>query len=269
MNASANAFAAARDMFRDYTGYTKPLTYEEFEELPHDHKAAVLFVQFYDQITLAWFKCKSLYADDENGVSTMLQYLMKQVNPDKKTGQPVLTKARFNAKYIYRVAYNCLYCICHDIKADKERFAIERSNILQVGDTEVDLFDTTVQDAEIEETLLSRDFWRLIDEHVHTAYKKFDPEDRKRKEDELYFVINNLLGADCPLAVLDMSDRHHDMLDADTIASMKKAGKTISPVMGMTTVNGKIMHRITPERKEECIKELQGCLFKIREAYLV
>lgn len=181
----SNAFVETKNCFTSYLGYTTPLSYDQWLAAPDDHKAAILYVQFYEEITLAWYKCKSLYTPEENGVEEMMKYLIKNV--------PILMEnpKRFTSNYMYRVAYNCLYCICHDIQRDKERFALERSNILVVGDDEVDLFDTTVETDGIEgrwaSQIRSAKFWKVFED-----------------EDEATFmVINKLLGADCPVAILD------------------------------------------------------------------
>lgn len=187
----ANAFAETKNLFQSYTGYVKPLTYDEWLAVADDAKAAVLYVQFYDEITLAWYKVRSLYTPEERGVEEMCHYLIKNV--------PVIAKdpKRFNSRYLYRVAYNCLYCICHDIKVDKERFALERSNIVQVGDDEVDLFDAYAQSGTIEHTLATEAFWRVVE-----SIGKTDEE-----VEEVWMVVNSLLGADCPVAILNENGR--------------------------------------------------------------
>ena len=72
-------FYQTRDMFKEFIGVDTPLAYSTWMELDPDKKAAALFVNFFDQITLAWYKVKSFYAVDEDGVSTCLQYLQKNV----------------------------------------------------------------------------------------------------------------------------------------------------------------------------------------------
>ena len=154
----ANAFAETKNLFQSYTGYVKPLTYDEWLAVADDAKAAVLYVQFYDEITLAWYKVRSLYTPEERGVEEMCHYLIKNV--------PVIAKdpKRFNSRYLYRVAYNCLYCICHDIKRDKDRYDMEISNIVFVGDDEVDLFATFGLEEVIEEELRRKEFWKLLED---------------------------------------------------------------------------------------------------------
>jgi len=171
-------FTTTRNLFIEYTNYTSPLSFDEWSAVADDQKAAVLFVQFFDQITLAWYKANSLGRGlAEDGVSTVLQYLIKNVPVIKENPK------RFTARYIYRIAYNCLYCICHDIKRDKERFEYETSNICIVGDDEVDLFDTVgSRDSDFELIAKRDEFWALIEDM-----------DLDTKS-----VVSKLLGAEVP-----------------------------------------------------------------------
>ena len=169
-----NAFNETRNLFIAHTGYTRPLSYQEWILVPDEDKAAVLFVQFFDQITLAWYKTKSFFVVEDDGVSTMLQYLIKNV--------PIIqdNSKRFTKSYIYQVAYNCLYCISHDIKRDKQRFENEISNIVSAGEDELDLFDTVVDHSSIDSEMDKQEFWELI-ENMDLKTKK---------------VINHLLTGD-------------------------------------------------------------------------
>lgn len=153
----SNAFNETKKLFITSTGYTRPLSYEEWMMIPSGHKAAVLFVQFYDEITLAWYKTKSFFVLEEDGVSTMLQYLVKNV--------PIIENdpKRFKPSYIYKVAYNCLYCISHDIKRDIERYENEVSNIVMSGEDQLDLFDTVVSNSGIYEEIMRKEFWSVIE----------------------------------------------------------------------------------------------------------
>lgn len=186
-------FYATKAMFRDYLNYTKPLSYDEWMHVSDDDKAAVLYVQFFDQIVLAWYKVKSFYTPDEDGVSTMLQYLIKNV--------PVIAEnpSRFTPSYIYRVASNCLYCICHDIKRDRERFDNETSNIQQTGvDGIVDLFDTVCDRESITSALTREAFWEAIaslnlsDEMYEFVMSLADVTTPKRLNDEKRAIIAKL-----------------------------------------------------------------------------
>lgn len=160
----ANNFAETRNLFTMYTGYVKPLSYDEWNALPHSHKTAVLFVQFYDEITLAWYKLatKCTWVPDEDGVSTVCQYLEKNVarlEADPK---------RFTSAYMYQVAYNCLYCITVDPPKPRERAEKERCHIAEGPDgTEYDLYDTAAcQSAEdqFEDDTYKEMFWQVIED---------------------------------------------------------------------------------------------------------
>lgn len=193
MTLSNNPFAETRNIFRSYLEYSSPLSFEEWSQLAEDSKAAVLYVQFYEQITLAWYKAKSFYGDAEEGVETVIQYLMKNV--------PIIEEhpERFNANYIYRVSYNCLYCICHDRKCDKDRYEYECSNIVSSDDGDLDLFDTVPNKESPEDILLKEEMHKMIYqlseddqiviEHIMYNDTKKLPKRLQGKQDE---ILENL-----------------------------------------------------------------------------
>ena len=153
-------FYETRNLFINYLGYSRPLSYDDWKVLPSEDKAAALFVQFFDQITYAWYKQDTFlrYSTDEDGVSTVLQYLQKNVSILEKDPK------KFTAAYIYRVSYNCLYCLCHDIKIAKERAEREMRNVVEGPDGPMDLFDFL--EAVCESSPLSEDervdFWDIV-----------------------------------------------------------------------------------------------------------
>lgn len=153
------AFKDTRNMFIDHIGYIRPLTYQEWlNAVPYEDKAAVLFVQFYDQITLAWAKTKSFFVLEEDGVSCVLDYLSR-----KNVDAIIEEEARFSPAYIYRVAFNCLYCISHDIQRDIDRWRFEMSNIVKYGDDELDLFDQVITEDTTHEESTREEFWRVVE----------------------------------------------------------------------------------------------------------
>lgn len=161
MGRSLSPFAAARNMFREHINYSKEYSYEEWAQLKSENKAAALFVQFFEQITLAWYKCKSFYTPEEDGVSTVLQYLQKNVSIIEENPK------KFTPNYIYKVAYNCMYCICHDIKRDRLAYENEVSNIIPTDDGDIDLFDTVCKEVDYFEAAYqvrkSDEIWQLVD----------------------------------------------------------------------------------------------------------
>lgn len=155
-----NTFYETKKLFTDYIQYTKPLSYVQWLALNDDHKAAALYVQFFNEIILAWNKVKSYDGDDDEAVETVLQYLIKNTEIIKKNPD------RFKASYIYRVAYNCLYCICHDRKCDKERREFEISAIQcdSQGD-EFNLLDSFIRDSDSVEYEIDKHlFWAIIED---------------------------------------------------------------------------------------------------------
>ena len=142
-NYCANEFNATRNMFASYVGYNKPLSYDEWMSTSDDHKAAVLYCQFFDQITLAWFKFVNAYAVEQDGVDEVLKYLDKNVSIIKGDSN------RFTPAYIFTVCYNCLYCLC--LKDNKHTRAYNNecvdSNLPGYAE-DVNVFDTfTSEDA--------------------------------------------------------------------------------------------------------------------------
>ena len=205
-----NAFAETRSLFIEALNYTSPLTFDNWmglapvprfskktgtyvEPKPSDDlRAAALYVQFYEQITLAWYKVRSYYTLEEDGVSTVLQYLQKNV--------PVIAAnpKRFNPRYIYQVAFNCLYCICHDLILERERFAREVSNVTLTDDGEVDLFDLVPGKDGLDAELIRRKFWNI----VYSACQDEDGGIDGRTE----AVLNKLLGGTAGLVVFYVDD---------------------------------------------------------------
>lgn len=160
----ANNFSETRNLFTLYTGYVRPLSYDEWNALPSDHKSAVLFVQFFNEITLAWYKLstKCPWTPDEDGVSCICQYLEKNVKILETHPE------RFSSAYIYKVAYNCLYCITVDPPKPRERFEKEVNHMVSGNeDTEYDLYDTAPRhsvEEEYEEKIYKEMFWRVIED---------------------------------------------------------------------------------------------------------
>lgn len=159
-------FYETRKLYRDYIHYEKPLTFDQWSSLDHGYKAAVLFIQFFDEILLAWNKAKSYDGDELEAVETVNQYLIKNV--DKIMEEP----KRFKPAYIYRVAYNALYCICHDRVSDKDRREREVDPYVDKGDgTYLNITDfipsSKAQDdfEEVEDDRLakSKEFWDLVE----------------------------------------------------------------------------------------------------------
>ena len=56
-----------------------------------------------------------------------------------------------------------MYCICHDIKVDKDRWELESSNITSNSDEEeVDVFNFIPSNFDIERMMNEEKFWKAI-----------------------------------------------------------------------------------------------------------
>lgn len=197
-----SAFNDTKVMFISYLNYKEPLSFTDWSRLGLSDQVAALYVQFYDQIMMAWYRTKSFYTPEEDGVTTILQYLNKNA--------PIIEKnpKRFTTSYIYKVAFNCLYCICHDLQKPRSVWENECSNIVSHDGDETDLFATLLgHDSEIDAYIDFREnpedvkdrFWYMI-EH--------------EGKDVIRFVDCMLSGEPLPKRVAARSDRILETLQA-------------------------------------------------------
>jgi len=162
MSANNYQFIQTRNMFRDYlSGYPKNPTFEEWNQAPEQDKAALLYVTFYQEITLAWHNAMTsfgiVYVTQEDGVSTVLQYLMKNVEKISED------EARYSPKYIYRVCYNCILNLWKTRGTDMQRSTAEISNEYTEGDVIVNLWDLVPSEDEDYETQQTKEaVWNII-----------------------------------------------------------------------------------------------------------
>lgn len=136
-------------------------SYEEWLSLQDDEKAAALYLMFFKQITLAWYKVKSSYAIDDEGVETVLQYLEKNV--------PLIeaNSTKYSPRYVYRVAYNCLSCISYGRKIDLDRYNLETSNIQYGPDGEFNLYDSASESTRNSDIFCMAEadrFWKIVED---------------------------------------------------------------------------------------------------------
>lgn len=162
MSANNHQFILTRNMFREYlTSYPKNLTFTEWNQADPDDKAALLYITFYQEVTLAWYNAvvskNVVYISQEDGVSTVLQYLMKNV--DKITAD----ENRYSPKYIYTVCYRCLLSLCKSRGTEQQRCACEMSNEYIEDGTDINLFDLVPsEDDDIETQETKEAIWNII-----------------------------------------------------------------------------------------------------------
>ena len=167
---SNSEFYNTYKLYREYIGYKHDYSYRQWLRLPERFKAAALYVQFYNEITLAWYKVKTEWSFEEEGVECINQYLLKNVE------KIIADKKRFTPQYIYKVAYNCLYCLCIDPTKNKMRYQSETPSSFNVGDDELDWFDYLGEVFDFEEQSIQqslRNFFDSLDTNLdlYVQYK--------------------------------------------------------------------------------------------------
>ena len=172
--AKLEAFYSTRDMFIELTQFDHQLSYEEWCKSPQDHKAALLFVNFFSKMIQAWDKANRFdFIPGEDGVSVVCQYLEKNVARIEQEPK------KYTEAYIYKVAYNCMYCICHDLKSVNDRWENETSSIVSYQGEELSVFDTVSDSRGSAEQVYLTDndqkaFWDIVESSDPKCQKVID-----------------------------------------------------------------------------------------------
>lgn len=149
-------FYETKKMFENAISVKFPISYETWLSLKDDLKAAALYVNFFDDITLAWTKAKSDFTPDEEGVSVVLQYLCKNVSKIIKEPN------KYSDRYIYRVAYNSMGCL-RRVKRDKDYYDNTMSNFVTTeDDQEIDIFSRIPSKKSLTNEIAHNEFDRKI-----------------------------------------------------------------------------------------------------------
>ena len=182
----SDAFTTTCLMFSNYLGFRNRLSYTDWVSLPKDSKVPALFVGFYDEIKLANFKRHRNYSDDTLSVETVIQYLTKNV--------PMIEadSSRYNPKYIYRVAYNCIGSLWCEGSAAHRAYHHSIDHYVAGNDDElISRLDFIPDNAnveiivELDEELSREAFWRIVDSlDLHTRT----------------FIQNILIGTPCRMS---------------------------------------------------------------------
>ena len=140
MSVNYSPFISTKKMFKEHlTGYSFPISFETWLASDEEEKAALLFVNFYDQIILAFSKSNAEYVVSEDAVSTILMVLMKNSTILQTVEN---AKKRFTPNYFYTVAWGAFYSLVRSI-ANKARNDHEICNEVEDSDNDVsvNLFD--------------------------------------------------------------------------------------------------------------------------------
>ena len=219
---NTNEFYETKMRFTEAIGMTAPISYAQWLALPDTLKAAGLYVNFYEQISLAWSKAKAEFIDDEDGVSTLMQYLMKNVDIIKKNPK------KYTPNYVYTVAYNSMGSL-RRLKGEQNRYNYTASHYVQNDKGEdLDLFDALVGD-EIESIIhkvadvlfdaysdLDNDT-KLIIQNI--LYNRKLTQKAQKRESEIYHNLRNLFAeyADDFIAPKLSCDTFADILKYDSL----------------------------------------------------
>ena len=170
MSVANYQFIQTYDLFTEHLSrYPKDITYEQWKAAEDDDKACLLYVTFFREVTLAWFNAivsrNIYYVSQEDGVSIVLQYLMKNVEYIKEDPN------KFCSKYIYRVCYNCIVCLPRSV-TESERNDCELSNEYTDGEVVINLWDLVPSTDDDIETIQTKEaIWTII-EHMGPKAEK-------------------------------------------------------------------------------------------------
>ena len=146
-------------LFYDYLSHLQfPITFDQWMALDESDRAAALYVNFHKEISLAWYKNRFSYVEEEEGVSTVLQYLVKNSEIIAKDPR------KFSGAYIYRVCANCIYCL-RNVKrnADAEKYNLYSEITDTNNDININLYDLVpYQDDPIEVVQAKEAIWDII-----------------------------------------------------------------------------------------------------------
>jgi hypothetical protein len=158
------------------SNYSFPLSCEDWLAAPDEEKAVLLFVNFFNEVELGWYKgryksgLKTVQAhaniQEEDAIDTVNQYLMKNVAIIQKNPK------KYTPAYIYRVTYNCITCM-NLVQRDITRNQVEVSNNSEGNDGDaIDLFDfIPFTDDPYEVREAKEALWTLLDKMGPKAKK--------------------------------------------------------------------------------------------------
>lgn len=165
-------FAITRDMLREYLQFTDALSYAEWSEAPDADKAALLFLQFYDQIYLAWGNIKYRNTYEDSAVSEAMRmclYLCGLSVGHGKAADVKISAKTYNPGYMYMAMYRAFTSLNCSRGESRSTYQPKNSRIAvyyqyqTIGTTEVDLLQDVPAYDNPETELDRQEFWRIVD----------------------------------------------------------------------------------------------------------
>lgn len=191
MASNNSQFHATKIMFKEaLSDVSFPLEYNEWLALDEDLKAAALFVNFYSSITIAWSKYLPAPITSDTAVSTVMQYILKNVEILNKDSN------RYTNGYFYTLAYNAICGVTRTVNT-QNIYNYEMSNYTASteggSDKELDLFDLVPYEDDPYEVAQAREaLWSIIAgmgpkaEKVANHLITGDPLSKTRKDSREY-----------------------------------------------------------------------------------
>lgn len=154
-------------LFKDYIGYTQPMTFDQWASLPYDWMPSALYVQFYNQIKMVWNQIKHPCVEPAEVVDTVLQYLEKNV--PKILSDP----KRFYAGYIYKITYNCVACLTvkPESKYRRRYDSIYFSTTIDGNDEELEVYYNIPDTVDLYDEMIKRELEDYISNFSEEEHK--------------------------------------------------------------------------------------------------
>ena len=150
------------------------LSYDDWSERPNDQKAVLLFVNFYEQIELAWYKVRGEHTYEEDGVSEALNtcsYLCGLSLKSGKSGVSKINKNSYTPNFIFTAMKNAFNSLNYERKSTRSQYQHPNDEITVCsqysnnsdGD-DLDLFQFVGDRTDTVSVIESNNFWSLIED---------------------------------------------------------------------------------------------------------
>ena len=247
MNAKLSGFKKTFNMFKEFTELSRTISYQEWAERPFDERVAIILVNFYDQIQLAWYKHRGEHTWEEEGVeeamlmcSKLCGLSLKQPTLEKAVCKCTINESSYNPRYIYSIFVNAFKSLNYEttrVRSDYQHpKAIERGDIqvtgqyfIDVNGVEQDVFNHVSNDGDMEDELIRSEMWDLIESSDDVTKDVIDKlQDLDKRVSDAHTAANKEKDSQKKLIKLAEVDRVEQVREtyrtkhADTIQKLQK-----------------------------------------------
>lgn len=152
---------------------TDKLSYDEWSIRPDNQKAVLLFVNFFEQIELAWYKERGKHTYEEDGVSEALNtcsYLCGLSLKSGKQGNSKINQNSYNPRFIFSAMKNAFNSLNYERKSTRSQYRHPNDEITVCGQytkssegDELDIFEFLSDGDDIVSEIESNNFWSIIE----------------------------------------------------------------------------------------------------------